>query len=101
MPSVRELERAFDEVLSGVAPYVAAMSPACQRVLLLRGGGWVTDVLARAMTAIARGGGAVWQVWDYMNEMASRTGGPMPVGGRCMLVLRRSTICTTPWACII
>ena len=89
VPSVRELERVFDEVFSGVAPYVEAMSPACQRVLLLRGGGWVTDVFARAMTAIALGGGTVWQVWeDYMNEMASRTGGPMPVGGRCMLVLR-------------
>ena len=89
VPSVRELERVFDEVFCGVAPYVAAMSPACQRVLLLRGGGWVADMFARAMTAIARGGGTVWQVWeDYMNTMASRSGGPMPVGGECVLVPR-------------
>ncbi len=92
VPSVRELERVFAEVFSGVAPYVEAMSPACQRVLLLRGGGWVADVFAHAMTTIALGGGAVRQVWeDYMNTMASRTGGPMPVGGRCMLVLRSAS----------
>jgi hypothetical protein len=54
VPSVRELERVFDEVFSGVAPSVEAMSPACRRVLLLRGGGWVADMFARALKAALR-----------------------------------------------
>ena len=87
--SVSELERVFTDVFDGVAPCVAAMSPEELRVLLLRGGCWVTDTFGRALSAIALGGGTVWKVWeDFMDGMASRTGRSMPVGGRCVLVPR-------------
>ena len=87
VPSVRELERVFAEVFDGVAPYVEAMSHAQKRVLLIRRDVWVTDTFARALSAISRGGGTVWQVWeDHMDAVASRTGRPVPedayVGGR-------------------
>ena len=87
VPSVRELEQVFAEVFDGVAPYVEAMSHAQQRVLLIRRNVWVTDTFARALSAISRGGGTVYKVWeDHMDAMASRTGRPVPedayVGGR-------------------